>query len=150
MIQRIQSIYLLLITICFSIILFLPIAEINGNILSVWSIKSTIGVILAPTYYLGLLSVMIALISTITIFLYKKRTLQNKLCVAMFIMTILFLSLMYFIYPEFVFSKMFGEEAVINFSLYSIVGVLPLAFVMLANRAILKDEKKARAADRLR
>lgn len=150
MIQRIQTIYLLLISICFTLILFFPIAEINDNILSVWSLKSSIGVVLSPTYYLGLLSLMIATISLVTIFLYTKRMLQNKLCVAMFIMIILFLSLMFFIYPEFVFYKMFGKDAVINFSIYSIIGVLPLAFVMLANKAILKDEKKVRAADRLR
>lgn len=150
MIQRIQTIYLLLITICFSLILFFPIAEINGNILTVWSLKSSIGVVLVPTYYLGLLSIMIASISFVTIFLFKKRMLQNKLCVSMFIMIILFLSLMFFIYPEFVIAKLLGEEAVVNFSLYSITGVLPLAFVMLANKAILKDEKKVRASDRLR
>ncbi len=150
MIQRIQTIYLLLISICFTLILFFPIAEINDNILSVWSLKSSIGVVLTPTYYLGLLSLMIATISLVTIFLYTKRMLQNKLCVAMFIMIILFLSLMFFIYPEFVFYKMFGKDAVLSFSIYSIIGVLPLAFVILANKAILKDEKKVRAADRLR
>ena len=150
MIQRIQTIYLLLISICFTLILFIPIAEINDNILSVWSLKSSIGVVLTPTYYLGLLSLMIATISLVTIFLYTKRMLQNKLCVAMFIMIILFLSLMFFIYPEFVFYKMFGKDAVLSFSIYSIIGVLPLAFVILANKAILKDEKKVRAADRLR
>lgn len=150
MIQRIQTIYLLLISICFTLILFFPIAEINDNILSVWSLKSSIGVVLSPTYYLGLLSLMIATTSLVTIFLYTKRMLQNKLCVAMFIMIILFLSLMFFIYPEFVFYKMFGKDAVLSFSIYSIIGVLPLAFVILANKAILKDEKKVRAADRLR
>lgn len=150
MIQRIQTIYLFLITLCFTIILFFPIAEVNGNILSVWSFKSAEGAIMVPTFYLGLLSVLIAVISASTIFLYKNRMLQNKLCVSMFILIIILLGMMYYVYPEFVIKKAVGENATLNYTIFSFIAVLPLAFVILANKAILKDEKKVRAADRLR
>ncbi len=151
MIQRIQSVYLLLTTICFSVILFFPLATIDAKYeFSVWSFSTIDGGVLAPTYYLGLLSVIIVVISLVTIFLYKKRMLQNKLCVAMFILILIFLALMFFIYPEFVIAKTIGGNAVLNYSIVSIFSVLPMAFVLLANRGILKDERKVRAADRLR
>jgi len=151
MIQRIQSIYLFLTAICFTIILFFPLATIDSAYqFSVWSLSSVEGLVKVPTYYLGLLAISIALIATSTIFFYKKRMLQNKLCVAMFILMLLFLALMFFIYPEFVIAKIIGGNAVLNYSYLSILSVIPLAFILLANRAILKDERKVRAADRLR
>jgi hypothetical protein len=151
MIQRIQSIYLFLTTICFSLILFFPLATIDAKYqFSVWSFSEIDKGVIAPTYYLGLLAVIIAVISLVTIFLYHKRMLQNKLCVALFILILIFLALMFFIYPEFVIAKTIGENAVLNFSIISFFSVLPMIFVLLANRGILKDERKVRAADRLR
>lgn len=151
MIQRIQTIYLLLTSICFSLIMFFPLAIIDVKYhFSVWSFSEIEKGVISPTYYLGLLAVIIAVISLATIFLYHKRMLQNKLCVVMFILILIFLALMFFIYPEFVIYKIIGSNAIINYSVVSILSVLPLAFVLLANRAILKDERKVRAADRLR
>jgi len=151
MIQRIQSIYLFLTTICFSLILFFPLATIDAKYqFSVWSFNEIDRGVIAPTYYLGLLAVVIAGTSLVTIFLYHKRMLQNKLCVAMFILILIFLALMFFIYPEFVIAKTIGGNAVLNYSIISFFSVLPMAFVLLANRGILKDERKVRAADRLR
>lgn len=150
MIQRIQSIYLLLIVIFYSIMLFLPIATFGDYTYSVWSIKDSTGLGGIPAYYLGLLSVIIVGVAISTILLYKNRPLQNKLCVAMFVLILVFLSLMFFVYPEFVISKMVAPEIQINYTIYSFFGVLPLAFVLLANKAIQKDEKLVKSADRLR
>ena len=151
MIQRIQSNYLFLTAICFSLLLFFPLATIDAKyVFSVWSLKTVEGMVLAPTYYLGLLAIIVSIISIVTIFLFKNRMLQNKLCVAIFLLIIIFLSLMFFIYPEYVISNIIGSNAVLNFSFFTILSVLPLAFVLLANRGILKDERKVRAADRLR
>lgn len=151
MIQRIQSIYLLLTTICFSLLLFLPLATIDAKYqFTVWSLSSSDGMVTAPTYYLGLIAISIAVISFIAIFLYKNRTIQNKLCVVLFVLIILFLTLMFFIYPEFGFSKILPGNAIVDFSFYSFLAVLSFVFVLLANKAILSDERKVRAADRLR
>ncbi|MEI6348110.1 MAG: DUF4293 domain-containing protein [Bacteroidota bacterium] len=151
MIQRIQSIYLLLIAVCFSILLFFPLATIDPNYeYSLWSLRSVEGMVKAPTYYLGLLAIVISGIALYTIFVYKKRMTQSKLCVAMFLLMLIFLTLMFFVYPEYVIAKFLGDNAIVNYSYIAILSVLPMAFVLLANRAILKDEQKVRAADRLR
>ncbi len=150
MIQRIQSVYLLLIALFYSLMLFLPIATFSDYTYSVWSIKDSSGLGTIPTYYLGLLAVIIVGVSFFTLFKFKNRPLQNKLCVVMFVLILIFLSLMFFVYPEFVIAKMIGSEIQINYSIFSFFGVLPLAFVMLANKAIQKDEKLVKSADRLR
>lgn len=150
MIQRIQSVYLLLIVIFYSFMLFLPIATFGNYTYSVWSIKDSTGLAGIPTYYLGLLAVIIIGIAISTIFLYKNRPLQSKLGVAIFVLILVFLSLMFFVYPEFVISKLGGSEMQVNYTIYSFFGVLPLAFVLLANKAIQKDEKLVKSADRLR
>lgn len=131
--------------------LFLPIATFGNYTYSVWSIKDSSGLAGIPTYYLGLLAVIIVGIAISNIFLYKNRPLQSKLGVAMFVLILVFLSLMFFVYPEFVISKMGGgSEMQVNYTIYSFFGVLPLAFVLLANKAIQKDEKLVKSADRLR
>ena len=150
MIQRIQSVYLLLIALFYSLMLFLPIATFSDYTYSVWSIKDSSGLGTIPTYYLGLLAVIIVGVSFFTLFKFKNRPLQNKLCVVMFVLILIFLSLMFFVYPEFVIAKMTGSEIQINYSIFSFFGVLPLAFVMLANKAIQNDEKLVKSADRLR
>lgn len=151
MIQRIQSVYLFINVIFYTILLFVPIANIGDEYtMNVWMLKDLNGLVLSPTYYLGLTAITISIISLITIFLYKKRPTQNKLCVSLFILIMLFIGLMFFIYPEFLIKSFVSESTSVNYTLWSFLSVIPLATTMFANKAILKDEKKVRESDRLR
>jgi len=151
MIQRIQSLYLLLTAICYAVIMFLPLALINGKVsYSVWSLTDANGIILTQTYYLGLIAIIIVFLSIIAIFLYRKRMVQNKFCAALFVFIFIFMALFFFIYPEFVIKKEWGNDVLIKYSFYSIIAVLPIVFIWLANRGIIKDERLIRSADRLR
>ena len=86
MIQRIQTIYLLLATILMSLTLFLPLATIiNGTseiVVKAFAVSGLSDVTGTLPLYLGiLLSITTALLMTI-IFLFKKRMLQIRLCVS--------------------------------------------------------------------
>lgn len=150
MIQRIQSVYLLINVICYTLILFVPLATINAEYsLNAWFFGTANGDVLAPVYLLGLTAIIISILSLVNIFLYKNRPFQNKLCVAIFVIIMLFMALLFFIYPEILINKVINS-AKIDYTIWTIFAVLPLATTMFANRAILKDEKKVRAADRIR
>ncbi len=151
MIQRIQSIYLLLTVICYTIILFFPIATINDNsFYSVWSINDNLGNIIAKTYYLGLMAIIISILSIASIFSFRKRFVQSKICSVLYIFILLFLVLMFYIYPELLLNKTLGDNFSMKYSYIAILTIIPIIFVWLANRAIIKDEKLVRSADRLR
>lgn len=150
MIQRIQSVYLLINVISYSLLLFVPLAYINSDlILNAWFLGTAEGSVLAPVYMLGLTAIATIVLSIATIFLYNNRPLQNKLCVAIFIIVMIFIALLFFIYPEMLINKAINS-AEINFTFWNILTVIPLATTMFANRAILKDEKKIKAANRIR
>lgn len=149
MIQRIQSVYLLINVISYTILLFVPLAFINsGYVLNAWFLGSAEGAVLAPVYMLGLTALATIILSLATIFLFKNRPLQNKLCVAIFIIVMIFIALLFFIYPEMLINKI--SNSPIDYTFWNILTVIPLATTMFANKAILKDEKKVRAADRIR
>lgn len=151
MIQRIQSIYLFINVLFYSILLFVPIAYIGDDyLMSMWTLKDTNGITLSPTYYLGLIALAIIVISIMAIFSYKKRTNQNKLCVSLVVLIMFFVILLFFIYPEFLIKQFVSAATPMNFSLWTILSVIPLATTLLANKAILKDEKKVRESERLR
>ncbi len=59
---------------------------------------------------------------------------------------------MLYIYPNFVFEKrqFVTSSAVLNFNRLILISLVPAVSLYLANMFIKKDEKKVRAADRLR
>ena len=72
MIQRIQSVYLLLTAIFYTIILFVPIAYLgNEYVFNAWSFSTIKGIKLDNTFYLALMAIAIAIISLVAIFMYK-------------------------------------------------------------------------------
>ena len=98
MIQRLQTLLLLIAAICFATACFMPLGTITTfdmqYLFTPWTIKLNIadGQIIRYTYYIGIMQVVLAIWSLITIFMYKKRPLQSKMCLAMlFLNLILFL-----------------------------------------------------------
>ena len=151
MIQRIQSVYLLLTAIFYTIILFVPIAYLgNEYVFNAWSFSTIKGIKLDNTFYLALMAIAIAIISLVAIFMYKNRQRQSKVCLSLVVLIMIFCVFIYFIYPEFMLKRIVGPNLAVNYTVWSILSVVPFLFVILANKAILKDDKKIRAADRLR
>jgi hypothetical protein len=122
MIQRIQTIWLFLCAIIASLLMFVSLLE--------------------QTNYDLLLKVesgLIVVLSIVTIFLYRNRPLQIKLCYG--ILVLLILSYLAFFLPD---AKIVGGKLPVVFPF--IAGI----FDVLAICAIKKDEKLIRSLDRLR
>jgi hypothetical protein len=157
MIQRIQSLFLLVGTVCLAVACFVPVAFVatadSYYIVTSWAAKLNIpnGETIYPTYFIGLLQALLAGLSLVTLFLYKKRPLQSRLCLAGMFITVILLLLMLWVYPDYVLLKLpqlFGGE--LAFSPWTLLSVIPFGCFYFANKFIVKDEKMVRASDRLR
>lgn len=152
MIQRIQSLFLLLASAASFGIFFSPFARFySGDIycefsaLRITSISSQ-DITMPNTWMFIALAIVIGLISFITIFLYKNRKLQSNLSKINIFLNI-FLILIIFFYADNL-SKIINVEATYKLGAY--LPIVSLLFLILANRFIIKDEKLVRSADRLR
>ncbi len=154
MIQRIQSVYLLVVTILSMIVLFSPVSFIATSStifdLSYKGITSTppIDALHLNMWPLTLVAALIPLIAFASIFLYKKRNLQLRLNIINFLLIdvyyILMLVFMWLADARLGLPSRWG---------YHVAASLPavnMVFTFLAIRGIQKDEKLVRSLDRLR
>ena len=149
MIQRIQTVYLLLIVALGIALIFLPVLQLvtpEEADLQVWELRATGGAPLQGLWGLLVTTALIPLLALVDIFLYKKRLLQARLNI--------FLAMLCLGY--------YGVLAIYIWQAKLALGVdwhiLPWAsfplvcfvLTLMATRRILKDEALVRAADRIR
>ena len=136
MIQRIQTLWLLLASICAFASVKLPFyfgsLEIPGP---------TITITPYDNFMLLVFVIATALMGLVTIFLFSNRSLQIKMCVVGLVLSLA--NLMHY----FLFMKNFKTGGL---SLYSILSFLVPVFFILAIRSIYKDQKLLKSLDRLR
>ena len=123
MIQRKQSVFLLL-------------AAILGVLI----------IVNYPMWPLFLLSLVASSLSIFTIFKFKRRPLQARLCV---LATVLFLLW----YPAVLLVNKFMMPSGLQFDIVNVWGALPIVcaiLCLLARKGIMDDERLVRAADRIR
>lgn len=153
MIQRIQSLYLLLALICVGILLFVPFGEIVTK--SSETIQIGIGGFdyqkEGETKNFSVLPLIImisisALTSFVTILLFKKRMLQIRLSVFNFIIQLGSIGLMFFFILQ--ANKLVGESWSTHISI--ILPAIAAILTYLAIRAIGKDEALVRSISRIR
>lgn len=160
MIQRIQTVYLLLAAILLGLIFLIPIAEINGDAV-VYELNETgfvsnstnsdsnivlkdIQPIFPISIWIGITLVFILL----TVALFKKRGLQIKLN---YLNTLLTLGLIVFLfYTADTFSAGLGQDTQTTYKVGLYLAVAALPFLILANRSIKKDENLIKSLDRIR
>lgn len=155
MIQRIQTVYLLLATILMSLTLFLPLATIiNGTseiVVKAFAVSGLSDVTGTLPLYLGiLLSITTALLMTI-IFLFKKRMLQIRLCVSAIVLLVgsaAFIGL--YCYRLCDLLADLNGDLVFTLGFASLMPVVAIIPVVLAIRGIAKDEALVRSLDRIR
>ena len=136
MIQRIQSVWLLLASACaFATFKFPYYAGTNEKGLSPYELKAT------ENFLLMLTTVVVGALALLTIFLFKKRQLQLRLCV----LGILLEALLIFLYYREVKTFVQGTYA-LTAILHSVIVIC----FFLAARAINKDQKMVKDSDRLR
>ena len=136
MIQRIQTLWLLLASICAFASVKLPFyfgsLEVPGP---------TITNTPYDNFMLLVFVIATALMGLVTIFLFSNRSLQIKMCIVGLVLSLA--NLMHY----FLFMKNFKTGGL---SLYSILSFLVPVFFILAIRSIYKDQKLLKSLDRLR
>ena len=153
MIQRIQSLYLLVVAILFVSVLFCPIMNFSQaetmfelTINGIEKINSNPVFVLMQTPLLTALCFIIVVISILTIFCYKNRILQLRLTIFNIVLMVGYYALLaVYLY---VATKDYGVK------LYPRLGIIfPLIGAILsylAFRAIAKDEALVQSLNRLR
>lgn len=136
MIQRIQSIYLLLAVVLSAALPF---------VFSLWTVKGA-----APQMATDLPLVLAAfmgsaLLSFIAIFLFKNRKLQTVVCRLNILLSFILLGV--FVYRSLTVS---GDKALSEKGIGMLIPIFSIVLLVLANRAIRKDELLVKSADRLR
>ncbi|HVI45498.1 MAG TPA: DUF4293 domain-containing protein [Chitinophaga sp.] len=146
MIQRIQSLYLLLAAGAGTAALFY----------NMWKAKLSNGtesyVNASSNYLLFVLYTIIILIALICIFLYKKRKVQFRFTIFNILFTVAALAYQYYIVQE-TANRLAGGGVSITSASYLPAAFLPILiiiFLFLAARGIYKDEKLIKSLDRLR
>lgn len=154
MIQRIQSLYLLIVTALMSVTLFSRLAWFGGDGgefgLYAFALKSAEGEVLHSTIYLGILLVLATVLPLITIFLYRRRMLQIRMCVVEMVFLVgsaVMEGIYYFLSSRVVSDLAFHTQGV---RAAIALPVVCLLFAWLAVRAIFHDELLVRGADRIR
>ena len=141
MIQRIQTIWLLLVSILG--ILSLKTSTFSGHRIKDIIPKPIVFVTGQYNLFLIVTTTAVAIASFIAIFLYKNRKLQIRITGFTCFISLLILGLYYWQSQSFI-----PEE-----STYNLTAIIPLSIpvlLLLAARSIWKDEQLVKSADRLR
>lgn len=156
MIQRKQSLYLLIVALLMSVLCFVPLAKIllMGQEIAVTSlgIKYTVmgrSHCESNIYMIILLSISIIL-PLVTIFLYKKRWLQVRLCMMEMVFLLgMQIYIILYIYKSYQTVK----DSMLDRMVLSVVDIIPIAaiiFTYLALRGVAKDIALLKSVDRIR
>jgi hypothetical protein len=160
MIQRIQTVFLL-VAIAINAALFnFSLAEIQyegvfNDFTMMGLLDRGTGEYLYTNWLISGLAISTILVALFAIFLFRKRSVQIKITqLALFFQTAFVTSIFYFVdrlRTELAQSQeLVAEKIEIIYSSGSWLSLFPFVFIFLAIRAISKDEKLIKAADRLR
>ena len=136
MIQRIQTLYLLLATVVSAGLIF---------VFDLWTNQDGVKVFAADVNYVFAGFLLSALLSLITIFRFKNRKSQFMLGRLNIILN--FILLGFFVYQSLNLS---GETVVSEKGIGIFLPIVSIVFLALANKAIKKDEDLVKSVDRLR
>ncbi len=153
MIQRIQSIYLLIAVIVSIVCLCMQIGtltlvaggDVAGRVYNLWTVNTAMGDHVCNTWPLFVILVFSAAIGLFTIFMYRNRRVQARFC--------MFNSLL--IVGWYILFAVLAHVLVLDGQSFSpsVASVLPVVSLIgyiLARRSIMADERLVRAADRIR
>lgn len=152
MIQRIQSLYLLIAAALMSLTLFMSIATfvVDGNTYELSAFALSCGDMSESTLWMGVMLVMATLLPLVVIFLFKRRTLQVRLCaveIVLLLGSLVMIGLYYWLTSR-LFENLVVEHR--QFGWGAPMPLVSLVLTALASRAIFKDEVLVRSLDRIR
>ncbi len=147
MIQRIQSVYILIATVLTGLLFLLPFAEIaKDGAIYLFNFKGVLldGVVKTNGLVVPVLLVMIIALNLLAVFSYSNRGKQIKLVWgAVLMLVVLLVAFVYFTYLSF-------SGAQIGFKPGAVLPLIAIILDYLAIRAIDKDEALIRSIDRIR
>jgi amino acid transporter len=143
MIQRIQTIYLLLVTVLSGVLFLIPLFAIESLDSAQPSAQN--GFMITTNSFLLILSCAIGIISFLAIFFYKKRPAQVKACNLNMILICIFVGLLFY-----TADTLNGMNQKVHYQFGTYIPLIQLVFTFLAIRGIKKDEELVRSANRLR
>ncbi len=159
MIQRIQTLLLFVAAACLIVACFIPIGTITTDSVyysyTTWTLHENVpdGQTIYSTFIIGILDIILATLGLVCIFLYKKRMVQSKICMAAVLLNLILVVLMLWVYPDIVFAKgsVFANQSLsTQYTIGAFLPIVSIALFYFSNKCIINDEKKVRAADRLR
>lgn len=135
MIQRIQTVYLLIVAALQTVLLFSSLAKVPGT----YDLKITNDITLA------VLTSLTALVAFVSIFMYKKRVLQVRFNVfnALILVALQGIIIYYIV-------KLSGQHDSVTYAVPAIFPLISAILTYLAIRSILRDELTVRALNRIR
>ena len=156
MIQRIQSVFLLVAAIVTVILLFIPIGDIYTAeaqyTFTCFNVHLPDGKVVMSTLYIALILIASACISLYAIFKYKDRMKQTRVVSLNMLVFLIAVMMMIWVFPDFIFQRkgLMQDGDLFRFNYWIMIFVIPPVCMFLANRFIRKDERLVRSADRLR
>jgi amino acid permease len=155
MIQRIQTVYLLIVAGLFMAVMFLPIAVLQSGD-NLYSFEVTglntveqVPELAFPTWSLMAIAAIIILLAFVIIFMYKKRLLQIRMCIFNALLMIGFCALVGFYLWQFGKSPELPDMK-INIRISAAFPLIAIILDYLAIRNIGADEALIRSLERLR
>ncbi|MGB5821130.1 MAG: DUF4293 domain-containing protein [Saonia sp.] len=136
MIQRIQTLYLLVVAFLGGVLPFL---------LNLWSDTNGAKVFAASEMIVSIVYYVSVVLAIVTIFLFKNR--KNQFVMNRLNMILNLFLLGFFVYRSLNLS---GENTISEKGIGMLIPVFSIVFLVLANRAIKKDEDLVKSVDRLR
>ena len=162
MIQRRQTVFMLLAAIASALLFFMPLASFNAdcNVMkfTIFGIQNPIDTLTLSKSYtwpLMVLAVLMTIIPLYTIFKYKKRELQVKLCHLNMLFNIAFIGIVFLYYDgdiQEIIAAVEGDfyELSVAYFFGMLIPLANLVFEILAIRGIKKDIELLKSVDRLR
>ena len=151
MIQRIQTLYLLLAAGLVACAAFLPLASFASGgeefRLYAFGLRTADGETVQSTLYMGILLALALVLPLTTIFLFKHRMLQFRLEMILLLGAQIVMGIYYFLSYRLFSSFEFHAQSV---KLPLVLPLIAMIFTYLAVRAIFRDELMIRSMDRIR
>lgn len=156
MLSRIQTLLLLLAAGAIAVSFIFPVVyatigeikmEYTNYGLYVYEEK---GRILAQGGFIYLVAAAVLLFLLVALSQFKKRTLQVKICRLTYVVILVQFALCFFIPENTITEIKLAGEVKIQYGVSFFIPLVALVFTFLAERAIIKDERLVRSADRLR
>lgn len=162
MIQRRQTIFMLLTAILSALLFFMPLAsfEAGDNVMkfTIFGIQNPIDTLTLSKSYtwpLVVLTILMTILPIFAIFKYKKRELQVKLCHLVMLLNLVFIGIVFLYYDndiQQIIAAVEGDSYELDVACFigMVLPLVNLVLEILAVRGIKKDIELLKSVDRLR